>query len=368
MKVSVSQEALLESLKVVSRAVSGHNTLPVLGNILIQAEDSKLLFSATNLEISISTAIKADVKTEGAITVPAKILTSYTSLLSKKEEVQFTVKENATLEIKSKTSKTKIKGIAAEEFPGIAEMTSGQKVILPSKIFREIVHEVAFAAQENASRPILSGVFFAAEQNNLKIAATDTYRLSEKTVELSTPVEAVSCVIPVKTFFEAERLAALKDELTILISDNQIMFSVDGTELISRLIEGTFPDYTQIIPKEHATQININREELTLAMRRISIFAKESNQHVMLEIGQDDHLIISTDATQVGEEKATIPVQVEGNANTISLNADYILEVLNNALNGETNVLIELDGSLTPAVFKKEKNTNFTHLIMPLKR
>ena len=366
MKVSVSQDALLESLKIVSRAVSGHNTLPVLGNILMRTEGERLFLSATNLEISISTSIKADVKEEGAITIPAKILTSYTSLLNKDEDVQFSVTEGSTLEIKSKSSKTKIKGIAAEEFPKIAEISEGSQITLPSRDFRSIVHEVAFASQENASRPILSGVLFNASKKQLKIAATDSYRLSEKNVELIDTVEDISCVIPVKTLFEADRLAPIGDNIYITISENQVMFSVDETQLISRLIEGQFPDYTQIIPKEHSTSIEVDREGLTLAMRRVSIFAKENNQHVKLEIGADDNLVIYTDSTQVGEERTTISVKVEGDANIIALNADYVLDVLN-ALNEEKVVRIELEGKMTPAVFKKEKNNDFIHLIMPLK-
>lgn len=367
MNVRVSQEALLESLKIVSRAVSGHNTLPVLGNIFIQTEGDRLLFSATNLEISISTSIKADVKNEGAITIPAKILTSYVSLLNNDKNVQFIVKEGNTLEIKSKTSKTKIKGISADEFPKIAQLFEGVRINIPCREFREIVNEVAFASQENASRPILSGVFLAAKEKTLTIAATDSYRLSEKIVHLkSSTVRETSCVIPVKTLFEADRLAHLGEEISVVISDNQVMFSIDGTQLISRLIDGQFPDYTQIIPQEYSTRIEINREELTLAMRRVSIFVKGNNQHVKLEIGADDNLIISTDSTQLGEEKATIPVKVEGDANFIGLNVDYVLDVLS-ALNTEKNVLIELKGKEAPAVFKKERNTDFIHLIMPLK-
>ncbi|MCF7905648.1 DNA polymerase III subunit beta [Candidatus Gracilibacteria bacterium] len=366
MKVVIAQDALLESLKIVSRAVSGQNTLPVLGNILIRSEGKKLYFAATNLEISISTSCEATVKNEGAITVPAKILTSYVSLLSKTEEVELSVSAGTALEIKSKSSKTKIKGIAADEFPSIARVKGGVKFSVDNKFFRNAVHEVAFAAQEFSSRPILSGVFFRTEKNILRMAATDSYRLSEKVLQLQEEVGETSCVIPVRAVFEADRLATTAEKVRVAVEENQVMFTVGGTELTSRLIEGQFPDYQQIIPKKSSTKAEVNREEFELAVRRVSIFAKENNQHMKLEFLNDGTLTVSTDATEIGEERTTIPVKLEGTTNIIALNADYVLDVLG-ALSGEEKVRIELEGKLNPAVIGAVKEKDFTHLIMPLK-
>lgn len=366
MKVVIAQSDLLESLKIVSRAVSGQNTLPVLGNILIRAEGKKVFFAATNLEISISTSCDAEIKNEGSITVPSKILTSYTSLLGKGDEVELKVSDGVTLEINSKTSKTKIKGISAEEFPAIARVESGAKLAISSEDFRDMVHKVAFAAQENASRPILSGVCFIAKKEELRIAATDSYRLSEKSVKLEKAIDDGQWVIPVRAVLEADRLAATDEHVEVVISDNQVMFVCGGTELVSRLIEGKFPDYQQILPKSHQTTVEVNREEFELAVRRVSIFAKENNQHMKLDFLNDGTLTVSTDSTQIGEEKTTIPVKVDGANNQIALNADYVLDLLG-SLSKEETVQIELEGKLSPAVFKKEKSDDFVHLIMPLK-
>lgn len=366
MKIVISQSDLLESLKTVSRAVSGQNTLPVLGNILIRAEGKKVYFAATNLEISISTSVEAEVKNEGAITIPAKILTSYTSLLTKGESVELKIGEGMSLEVNSKTSKTKIKGISADEFPSIGRVDSGTKLEISSEDFKKTVQQVAFSAQENSSRPILSGVFFKAKEKNLAIAATDSYRLSEKMLTLPVETKEIQSVIPVRAFFEADRLTNGADKILVTISENQVMFSVNGTELISRLIEGQFPDYKQILPKSHQTTAIVNREALALAVRRVSIFAKENNQHMKLEFLNDGSLTISTDSTQIGEEKTTIPIKLEGSTNVIALNADYVLDVLG-AMSGEENVKIELEGKLNPAVFKYGEKEEFVHLIMPLK-
>lgn len=366
MKVIIGQSDLLDGLKTVSRAVSGQNTLPVLGNILIKAEGKKVHFSATNLEISIETSVDADVKNEGSITVPAKILTSYASLLDKNEDVELKLADGLALEVNSKTSKTKIKGISADEFPSITRVDSGVKLEISTKNFREMVQQVAFSAQENASRPILSGVLLKSDKAGMSIAATDSYRLSEKKIKPGKEVNDVVAVVPVRAIFEADRLATGGDTIFIKISDNQVAFSVDGTELVSRLIEGQFPDYHQILPKSHKTTAIVNRDALSLAVRRVSIFAKENNQHMKLEFLNDGTLTVSTDSTEIGEERTTIPVTLEGATNVIALNADYVLDVLG-ALSGEENIKIELEGKLNPAVFKQEKDSDFIHLIMPLK-
>jgi len=367
MKVIISQDSLLESLKTVSRAVSGQNTLPVLGNILIRAEGKKVYFAATNLELSITTSCEAVVKNEGAITVPAKVLTSYTSLLAKGDDVELIATGGATLELKSESSKTKIKGIAADEFPSIAKVDAGTKLELDAKDFRTAVHQVAFAAQENSSRPILAGVYFGAEKSELRMAATDSYRLSEKVLKLATSVDAKKCVIPVRAVFEADRLMSGSEEpVRITIGENQVMFTVGGTQLTSRLIDGQFPDYQQIIPKKTTTTLEVDRAAFELAVRRVSIFAKQNNQHMKLEVLGDGTMTVSTDATEIGEERTTIPVKINGTPNMIALNADYVLDVLG-ALSGDDTIKVELDSKMSPAVVKKTGSNDFVHLVMPLK-
>ena len=366
MKVVISQPDLLESLKTVSRAVSGQNTLPVLGNILIRAEGKKVYFSATNLEISISTSREALVKNEGALTVPAKILTSYVSLVGKDQDIELAASDGATLELKTPGSKTKMKGIAADEFPNIARVESGVKLAVSSKDFRGAVAQVAFAAQEHSSRPILSGVYFAANKNELRLAATDSYRLSEKVLKLKDTVDQTSCVIPVRAVFEADRLAASGEELQVTIADNQVSFKAGGTELTSRLIEGQFPDYTQIIPKKDSTRVEIDREAFELAVRRVSIFAKENNQHMKLECLKDGTVTVFTDSTEIGEERTTFPAKVDGEPCVIALNADYVLDLLT-ALSSEEKLKMNLDGKMSPAVFRPAGDSNYVHLVMPLK-
>lgn len=366
MKFVISQSELLDSLKIVSRAVSGNNTLPVLGNILIRVEPGKVFFAATNLDISITTASDAEVLEEGAVTVPAKILTSYISLIKSSEEVEVELIDGITLSIKTKTSKTKIKGIAADEFPDISEINEGISLKIEAKEFKEAVGDVAFAAQENASRPILSGVFFTGAADKLALVATDSYRLSEKKIQLENSIDEVSCIIPVRSVLEAERLIGGNEFLEVLVSENQVLFEFGSTKLISRLIDGNFPDYKQIIPKSHNTTVILSQKELSLAVRRVAIFAKENNQHMKLEFLETGTLAVFTDSTQIGEDRTEISVEINGSSNVIALNADYVLDLLS-AMGHEDKIKIEMEGKLSPAVFKAEKSENFVHLIMPLK-
>lgn len=365
MKIEIQQDSLLKSLKTVSRAVSGHTTLPVLGNILIRAEGKKVHFAATNLDISISTSVEAIVKNEGAITVPAKIFTSYVSLIKTDADIELSVIDGSTLEVKSKSSKTKIKGIVADEFPAISKVEGKTKIEIASEDFRKAVSQVAFAAQENSSRPILSGVFFAVDGTEMRMAATDSYRLSERKLTLGQKSEKMNCVIPVRTVYEADRLAPNAENVMLHISDNQVMFSFDGTELTSRLIEGQFPDYQQIIPKDFVTTLKVERNALSLGVRRVSIFAKENNQHMKLECTADGSLTVSTEMTQVGQERTEMPSEIDGRANVIALNADYLLDALS-ALGGD-KVQVQLKEKMNPAVLKPTDGDDFVHLIMPLK-
>ena len=368
MKIEISQEALLNSLKIVARAVSNQNPLPVLGNILIKAEHKKIYFSATNLDISISTSTEAIVKNEGSITVPSKIFTSYVSLIDKNENIELNVIDGTTLEVTTKSSKTKIKGILSDEFPIIKPVASGTKIELSIKNFRTSVSQVSFSANENASRAILTGVFFGIDKNQVRIAATDSYRLSENILKLENSVDKIDSIIPVRAILEADRLAANHSgKISITISENQVMFVIGGTELVSRLIEGNYPDYTAIIPKSNSTEIEVNREKLESAVRRVSIFAKQDNQHMKLSFSNDGNCVISTNQTEIGEEKITIPVKIKGKTNNnIALNADYFLDILT-ALTEEEIIKIFMENEEGPAIIKKIKDQSYTHLIMSLK-
>lgn len=369
MKVVCSQKDLDSALNVVGKAISQNTTLPVLNNVLLKTEGNKLHFAGTNLEIAIQCFFPAEVKVEGAITVPAKLLISYVSLL-KDEKVELFVDESNTLQIKAPSSQTKIKGISAEEFPIIPTVAKDQFFVVSRKDLDLAIAQTVFAAATNTARPVLSGILFDLNKEVLKLVATDSYRLAEKKVVLKEKVGFdLQSIVPSRTVGELGKIIAKSsaEEIEITVSKNQILFVVGDTKMVSRLIEGKFPEYEKIIPHSSKTRVDVKTDELSLVVRRVALFARENNNNIKCSVTNDGKLTISTDETKVGEEKAEISGKVEGENNKIALNSQYLLDALNYIQADE--VTIDLDDKLSPAVIRitKESEKTYMYIIMPLK-
>ncbi|MBI5753922.1 DNA polymerase III subunit beta [Candidatus Peregrinibacteria bacterium] len=367
MKLFCSRGDLNYAVDIVSRAISPNNTLPVLNNILIKAEGKKLYFSSTNLEIAISCVIDADVRSEGSITAPAKLIGSYLALLTD-EKVELGVSEGVSLSINSSSSSTKVKCISADEFPLIPKVEKGQTFTVKINELYDSLTETVFASSLNTSRPVLSGVLLTTHEKKIKLVATDSYRLAEKTMDtLKPPDEQFSCIVPAKTMIELSKIIgkAQGKEAKVNISKNQALFTVDGVELISRLIEGKFPDYEKIIPKESKTKIEVSVEDLSLVLKRVSLFARENNNSIKLSATHDGKLLISSEETKVGEEKAEVSIKIEGENNKISLNAQYLLDVLTYITDDKVNIIV--NDKASPAMIKPVKEDDYVYIIMPLK-
>ncbi|MBI4994497.1 DNA polymerase III subunit beta [Candidatus Peregrinibacteria bacterium] len=367
MRLTCSRKNLNFALGIVGLAVSPSTTLPVLNNILIKAADKKLFFFATNLEIAISYSVPVDVKNEGAITVPAKLIANYIAFLED-EEVEMRLEEGMTLAIKTKTSQTKIKGISPDEFPLIPKIEKETIIELAAKDLAETIDYTVFSAAATGTRPILAGVYLRAEKDTLKAVATDSFRLAEKKTKLSKKTEKpTECIVPIRTMLELNRVLGFgyKNETVLVhISKNQILFTLNGVELISRLIEGKFPDYEKIIPKATRTKIEADVNHLVMATKRVSLFAKENNNSIKLTATNNGKLQIATDETRIGEEKAELDIKIQGENNKIALNSQYLLDVLTKL---KEKVNIEMDEKLTPVVIKPGKKEDYLYIIMPLK-
>ncbi len=367
MKLFCAQRDLDYALNVVNKAINPNNTLPVLNNVLISAKDKKLYFSATNLEIAISCSVDADVKSEGAITVPAKLITSYVALLTD-ERVELSVNDGVNLLINSSSSNTKIKCINAEEFPLIPKLVKDKYFVVNINEFYEAINETVFAASVNTSRPVLSGIYLSLGPNSLKMVSTDSYRLAEKKISMvGGSGEDLDCIVPARTMNELGKIISKSEdkEVRIDISKNQILFTVGGVELISRLIEGKFPDYRKIIPTEEKTKLEVSVDDLALVLKRVSLFARENNNSLSLTASEDGKLLVSSEETKVGEEKAEVLVKIQGSANTISLNSQYLLDVLNYVSDDKIDIII--NDKESPAVVRPVKSEGYVYIIMPLK-
>jgi DNA polymerase-3 subunit beta len=367
--VSVMQENLARGLSVVSRAVSSRSTLPVLSNVLIRTEDAGLKLTATNLEIGITYWVPGKIDSDGAITVPAKLLTDIVAGLPAGDRVDLEIQPGDTLRIRCGRFETHVKGIDAEEFPAIPAAGERPTTRISQKLLRQALNETTFAAASDEARPILTGVLCRFEGDLLTLAAADNYRIAVKSIPTLDPVEETSIVVPARSLNELSRiLADVDDPVDVVLaqSKNQIMFHLEGIDLVSRLIDGQFPNYQQVVPKSHTTRSVIDREDLLKAVRLAALIASSAANIVKLGVGVDgDPAVIVTAAAEVGDNEGKVEATVEGDGTTIAFNARYLVEVLQNV--SADQFALELNGPLSPGVFRPIGDDAYTHVVMPVR-
>ncbi len=363
------QENLARGLSVVSRAVSSRSTLPVLANVLLKTEDAGLKLTATNLEIGITYWVPGKIDADGAITVPAKLLTDLVNSLPSGDKVDLEVAAGDTLNVKAGRFQTHIKGIDADEFPAIQTAGDRPTTRIAQNVLRRALAETAFAAASDEARPILTGVLAKFEGDQLTLAAADNYRIAVKTIPILDPVPETSVVIPARALNELARVLADVDdpvEVVLAAGRNQVLFHLDGVDLVSRLIDGQFPNYQQVMPQSHATRAVLDREELLRAVRPAALIAHESANIVKLQIGGDAEPGITVSANaEVGDHVGQVEASVEGDGTTIAFNARYLADVLTNVT--AEQFALELNGPLSPGVFKPIGDDQYVHVVMPVR-
>ncbi|HEY8846753.1 MAG: polymerase subunit beta [Chloroflexota bacterium] len=368
MKLSVMQENLARGLSVVSRAVS-NRSLPVLTNVLLKTEDGGLKLTATNLEIGITYWVPGKIETDGATSVPARLLTDLVNSLPGGEPIILELGDGETLHIQAGRYESNIKGIPAEDFPTV--QTAGERPItrVAQKILRQALDETAFAAASDEARPILTGVLAKFEGDQLTLAAADNYRIAVKTITVLDPVEETSVVIPARALTELSRiLADVDDPVSIVLahSRNQLLFHVEGIDLVTRLIDGQYPNYQSVLPATHATRAVLDREELLRAVRPAALIAHESANIVKLGVGLEGDPAITVSANaEVGDHIGRVEAAVEGDGTTIAFNARFLADVLTNV--DAEQFALELNGPLSPGVFRPIGDDRYVHVVMPLR-
>ncbi|MFH1225790.1 MAG: DNA polymerase III subunit beta [bacterium] len=366
MKISCTQENLNKGLLIVSH-ISGRNaSLPILNNVLIKTENKVIKLSTTDLEIGINCIVRGKVEVDGALTVQAKLLSDYVNLLPK-EKIDLEIK-GEDLMVACQESKTKIKGISSEEFPLIPKIEKEETATCQSNILKQAIQQTIFSVTPNEARPEISGVLLNFNQE-LVLTGTDSYRLTEKKIKLEkSAVKGRKVIVPLKTLQELLRI--LPDEEIIVeinLSENQIMFSFDEVELISRIIDGQYPDYQQIIPTSHKTKVIVQTNEFIRTIKTASLFCRPGINNINLSFSQkNNELVTAVINNQLGENTSKTKVEIEGDDNAVIFNYRYLLEGLIN-FNGD-EIVMEITNGDSPCLLKPINDESYLYIIMPIKQ
>ncbi len=368
MRLSLTQENLSRALASVGRVVSTRASLPVLSNVLLATDGNRLRLSATNLEIGINYWIGSKVDDQGSVTVPARLFAEFVSNLPHGNISLSAI--DAVLTVKSPHYESKINGISSEEFPLIPSITTDPVLSLDATVLREALAQVVVAASADEARPVLAGVYMYTEEDNLFLVATDSYRLAEKRLELDGDApKAFSVIVPARTMQELVRLLGeAESPVEIYLDENQVMFKLGEVELVSRLIEGQFPNYRQIIPQHAETSFDIDTAEFSRITKVASLFARESAGSVKLDIRAEGEVSIMSSDSEVGGNTSSAECEVNGEDGEISLNARYLTDAL--AVIKSPQVTFAISGKLSACVLSpagEDIVDDYVHIIMPLR-
>lgn len=367
MKLSCTQENLSRGLNIVSGITGRNATLPILNNVLLKTEDGLLRLSTTNLEIGITCLVRGKIENKGDFTVEARVLADYVSLLPN-EKVELEVKEKELL-IRAKDSNVQVKGLPTEDFPLIPQIEKKSPVTCRVDEFKKGLGQIIFAISADEARPEINGGLLSFKGNNLILAATDSYRLAEKKISLQSGAKKEQKVIvPLKTLQELNKILSDCDQenLDIYLTENQILFVFDEVELVSRLVEGNFPEYEQIIPKGGKTKVKVENEELTKIVKRVSVFCRSGISDLRMKfLPSKKEIILNVVNQQLGENQASLSAEIQGEELEIVFNYRYLLDGLVN-LNTE-ELSIQLNGSESPCLVKPVGVEGYQYVIMPIR-
>jgi DNA polymerase-3 subunit beta len=367
MQVEVLAGKLAKALNIVSRVAGGfRNNLAILNNVLIRADKGVLSLIATNLEVATIDNIPAKVKKDGTITVPAKLLAEFISNLPKDENVEIKVEGNKLIASSGKYQ-ANINGILADDFPELPSVDEKEAIIfsIPTDIFKASLSEIIVASSNDTTRPILTGVYFNTFENDLYLAATDGYRLAEKKFVADVKSE-LKAVVPTIALQETIRsIDEEESEVEIFFNEDQVKLKIGEVEIISNLIQGSFPDYRQLIPKNTEIEMEMDKAELVRVVKLAALFAKDLGGSIVCETDSEKQVFrVGAVASELGENSSEIEVKVS-ESGKITLNSKFLIDALNGTV--EKNVNFGFSGKLAPVVIRNKKNKDYTHIVMPLK-
>lgn len=367
MEITIIQKRLAKALSIMSRvALNSRTGLPILNNVLLRAEGNQLTLTATNLELATVSYLTAKVEKEGTITVPARLMAEFVANLPKDDDVNISTKDGK-MTVSAGKYKSTINGIAADDFPELPKIDEKKAVQfrVGVDVLKESINEVSVAASNDMTRPALTGVYFNTFDGALYMAATDGYRLTDKRFidEVKSEVKAI---VPASALQEVLRsISDDVEEVEIMFDETQVRFLIGDVEVMSKLIDGSFPDYRQLIPKNTEIEVEVDRNELLRMVKVAALFARDSGGSVVCETKSAEGVFsVGAVASELGENKTDLKVEVDSDGK-VTVNSRFLMDALNVLL--VDKIRFGFSGKLTPVVLRGVGSDNYTHLVMPLR-
>ena len=363
MKVICARKDLNEGVQTAARAVTARTSLPILGHLLITAEDERLRIAATDLEIGMECVVEANVQEPGSLTVPARYMTEVLNTLPE-TDVALSVDENFAVGIKCATSDFSILGLPPEEFPMLPEVKEEVSFIIDGDVLREGIRKTSFAVGVDESRAILTGILMQVTESGLKLVATDTHRLCVLDCPLVEVRGEVNAIVPGRAMNELSRIVPEGEgTVSVGISSSQVKFKAGDTVLISRLIEGQFPNFEKVIPTEYTKKLIIPREQFEASLKRVAIVAKENSNRAIIQT-DDGKLTLTAESGTVGRAHEEVEVVKKGEDTRMAFSTRYLLDVLG-VIDTEA-VEMELTGEVNQALIRPQDSTDYLYVVMPM--
>ncbi|MHB1126768.1 MAG: DNA polymerase III subunit beta [Bacillota bacterium] len=370
MKIVASKNVLVDTVQIIQRAVSTKNTLPILAGIYLEALDGTLHARSTDLEIGIEYSVPIDVQKEGAVVLPARYMTEIVRRLPDTDIYLEKINETGTTELRYGRSSLSINNYDPEQFPAFPQLEKGFVFFTGASELKSAIKQAAISISHDETRPVFTGAYLEIFENKFNLVSTDTHRLSLKTGNISMdPVaKKLGLIVPGRTLVELGRILEGGEDVKVTIGENQMLFEFGSVRLISRLIDGKFPDYRQVIPESFNTKLIVEHHEFLEAVERASLLARDEIKSranvIKIEVGGDT-LNIDSQVPDVGHIHEEIKVKCQGDGAQILLNCRYLLDFLK--VVDTSQITIELTGSLSPAILRPLEDTTYMHLILPVR-
>lgn len=357
------KQEILEGISTVQKAITGKSTMPILEGIYIKTNETSLTLIGSDMDVSIQTTVNANIIEQGSIVIDAKIFGEIIRKLPN-ATIKIETLENQIIRITCEKSVFDVVYMNTNEFPELPEINENLKISVKQNILKNMIKGTSFAIAQDETRPILQGILFEVKNKNLNLVALDGYRLAIKSEFLDTDID-IEVVIPGKTLNEVSKiLEDVDDIVNITFTNNHILFNLEKTKIISRLLEGKFINYNSLLPQEHKLLVNVNRQELQNAIERASLMAKDGNTNLIKLDIQQDNLIITSNS-QLGKVREEMSIKLQGDEVQIAFNSRYLLDVLKNIEDDE--VVMKMTSGISPCVIEEKNSDNAKYLVLPVR-